>query len=920
MGRKKKTGKNRLDKYYWLARESGFKSRAAYKLIQLHKEFELLKQARRVVDLCAAPGGWTQVCVKFCPVNSLIIACDLYKIQNLPGAVLLQGDITTTKTKNEIIRELKGQLADIVLHDGSPNVGGAWTKDAYSQLELSLLAVKLATAVLKPNGVFVTKVFRSQDYNSFLWACQQLFAKVIPHKPNASRQSSAETYLVCKGYYAPRKIDPRLLDPQFVFKQAIGYKKKVSVIKERPSLKQKPNRKGYDSEILFKIGKVLDWVNSTDPIGQLGEFNELRWDKEAEDKFGTHESTTEEIRICLSDLKVLGHREFKRLIKWRLTIKALLDGVEDQKEDESNVVVEPIELTQEELENRKIEQQKQDIKDMFDRFAKERKKRKKLLRRQKLQRRRDNARKTDFVPSKVPLFSVIPLKDKENLERILEGETADLRSPSPSSTSSDEFLLPEEAREQTEAMLDKLWDQYKEEKKIQKRLRKRELGLSSDEEDETKVEDEKEEPLDEALKEPPKPEHPIIVDVPTPEEKREAKAERWYERTRIENDLMEDIDDQPEEVPVYEDLRGDDVLSREVLSSDADEEAPDAEMARLKKQKKKALKRKLGGSSGSAKKKSKKKVLPKNEDDAFLASESENESDSEPSDKELRKKWREDKEKKAWVDAEKKTIKKLKDMGCKVEHLLDKPKVKNRKQREKERKQAENCYGLFKEKDFARFIEVSASESWNSSDTDEVAEILALGKRMRTKKERLKIIEGSYCGKHRYNDQKGLPQWFLDDEEMNTRPPIPITRAEREFFKEQLKAVNARPIKRVSEAKARKKLRAMRRWAKLKHSANIIAESHIMSEQEKIRAIERIYAKGRKGREKRKVQLVQTNHKKTRFTRKRGYKTVLVDRRMKVDKRKAKERERRGRIPRGKKGSARLRAIQKRPWLLKKKS
>jgi len=914
MGRKKKVGKNRLDKYYWLARESGFKSRAAYKLIQLHKEFGLLDQARRVVDLCAAPGGWTQVCVKFCPVNSLIIAVDLFRIQNLPGAVLLQGDITTQKTRNAIDFELKGQLADVVLHDGSPNVGGAWTKDAYSQLELSLLAVKLSTAILRPNGVFVTKVFRSQDYNMFLWACQQLFDKVIPHKPNASRQSSAETYLVCRGYFAPKKIDPRLLDPAFVFKQAVLTKKKLSVLKLKPKLKQKPNRAGYDSEILFKIGKVMDWVNSTDPIVQLGEFHELRWDKEAEDKFGSHEATTEEIRILLGDLKVLGPRAFKNLVKWRSKVRATMDSVVDAEQDDSTVIVEPVEMTQEELEEKQIEQQKADIKWMYERLAKDQKKRKKKLRRRKLLIRRDNARKTDGgdKPQDVPLFSLLQMKDNKDVEKVLEGETADLREPSPSSTTSDEFLLPEEMREQQEAMLDQLYEQYKQKKGVPSRIRKRALGLSSEEEEEVKVDEGKEETLEEAVKEPPKPEHPIIVDVPTPEEAREAKAERWYERTRVENDLMEDIDDQPPvEVPLYEDVLGD------VVSSDADSEEGDPELRGLTKSRRKLLKRKLNISEPS-RKKSKKK--PEDEDEAFLASETENESDSEPSDPEKRKAWKKQKEKEAWVDAEKKTINRLKGMGLKYEHLLDKPKVKNRKQRERERKQAENCYGLFKQKDFARFIEVSASESWNSSDTDEVAEILAMGKRMRTKKERLQMIEGSYSGKHRYNDQKGLPRWFLDDEEMNTRPNLPVTKEEVDFFKEQLKAVNARPIKRVSEAKARKKLRAMRRWNKLKHNANIIAESHIMSEQEKIRAIERIYAKGRRGREKRKVQLVQTNHKKTRYTRKRGYKTVLVDRRMKKDKRREKQKERKFKVPRGKKGSARLRAIQKRPWLLKKKS
>jgi len=467
--------------------------------------------------------------------------------------------------------------------------------------------------------------------------------------------------------------------------------------------------------------------------------------------------------------------------------------------------------------------------------------------------------------------------------------------------------LPEEQREENEAMLDKLYDQYKEKKKIVDRIRKRELGLASDEEEIVEVQEGKEEPLNEAVKVPPKPEHPVLVDAPTVQETREAKAERWFERTRLENDLMEDIED--EEIDVYEDVAGD------AVSSDADEEqVADTELKRLNRIKKK---RKVDVSGGSSRKKSKKETS-KDEDEAFLASEASDDTDSETSDEEYKKRRKLEKEKKKWDDDEKKTIKKLKSMGLKVDHLLDKKKTKNRKQREKEAKQEKEAHGIFKEKDFARFIEVSASESWNSSDTDEVAEVLAMAKRMRSKKERLKIIEGSYCGNFRFNDQKGLPTWFLDDEERNTRPRLPITQEERDFFREQFKAVNARPIKKVAEAKARKKLRALRRWNKLKQSANMISDSHMMSNLEKVRAIERIYAKGRKGKERRKVQLVNMNGKRRKVMGRKGYKVVPVDRRMKVDKRRAKERERKFKVPRGKKGSARLRMIQKRPWLLKK--
>ena len=258
-----KSSKDKRDAYYRLAKEQGWRARSAFKLIQIDEQFDLFNGVTRVVDLCAAPGSWSQVLSRVlikgesfgrraweekqsrerafvngehlrqekAPKAELksrdgvkIIAVDLQPMASLEGITTLVGDITHPATIPRILQALDPETyspdagagesgsnpVDLVISDGAPDVTGLHDMDIYIQSQLLYSALNLALKILKPGGKFVAKVFRARDVDLIYAQLQCFFKSVHCAKPRSSRASSLEAFVVCEGFELPKgyKLDP----------------------------------------------------------------------------------------------------------------------------------------------------------------------------------------------------------------------------------------------------------------------------------------------------------------------------------------------------------------------------------------------------------------------------------------------------------------------------------------------------------------------------------------------------------------------------------------------------------------------------------------------------------------------------------------------------------------------------------------
>lgn len=849
MGKKLKVGKTRKDKFYHLAKETGYRSRSSFKLIQLNRKFQFLQKARAVLDLCAAPGGWLQVASKFMPVSSLVIGVDLVPIKPIPNVVTLQEDITTEKCRQALKKELQTWKVDVCLNDGAPNVGANWQYDAFSQAHLTLMALKLATEFLSKGGCFITKVFRSKDYQPLLWIFQQFFKKVQATKPQASRNESAEIFVVCQGYLAPDKIDNKFFDPKHAFKEV---EMQAKTIRDLVPVK-KAKAEGYtDGDLtLYHRFSVTEFVKAENAVDFLSKANEITFDSE---DLETHPATTVEIRECCRDVRVLGRKELRALLNWRSKLRKFLakrlkdqakeldqeislgssDGESDIEEKDSKKGRKEAELEkgkegeEEEEDEEEMEKRLAEIK--AEEVAELRRKKKKILKeRRKLRERVELKMDLPGVSiadsSETGMFSLKTISKTKTLSEIARGDMriADAVLVEGGAGEKDDIYLSDQEEEEMEddqvslaSDLDS--DDLDEIQERQKELQRKNApakkvsfagGLQEEEEDEK---------------------NELLVELEDKSEKRDRETSLWF---------------------------GKDIFTELDLEADADIEI---------KQTQKLYSEKVSGED-KGKGKGKGKATPTDKEgeetkqDAGAASQVKDQQEGGESDS----------------DSDGDTSSSEDESA--IQDMKRKPGVKGEKR------------GLGEEQDF----EVVPVESTSKKARILNPEGLALGSIIAaSKKKRRDLVDQSF-NRYAYNEEVDeVPEWFLDDEKKHHQQKIQVTKELVEEYKERWKELNARPIKKVAEAKARKKRRMLKKMEQAKKKAEAVVNTVDISEREKMAQLKNIYKKAGIGKEKREVTyLVSKKGAGRKVRRPAGVKGQfkVVDGRMKKDLRGMKRKE-----------------------------
>lgn len=188
------------DEYVKMAQKLGYRSRAVFKLKEIQDKDHILKPGMRIVDLGAAPGGWSQYAKQLLGSQCQIIALDILDIEPIDGVEFIQGDFREQAVFDQLMAALEGKRVDLVMSDMAPNMSGSKGVDQPRALYLGELALEMAQSVLAKDGTFLVKLFQGEGFENYCKQVQQAFAKVLIRKPKASRPRSNEVYLLARGF------------------------------------------------------------------------------------------------------------------------------------------------------------------------------------------------------------------------------------------------------------------------------------------------------------------------------------------------------------------------------------------------------------------------------------------------------------------------------------------------------------------------------------------------------------------------------------------------------------------------------------------------------------------------------------------------------------------------------------------------
>ncbi|MFJ7316301.1 23S rRNA (uridine(2552)-2'-O)-methyltransferase RlmE [Pseudomonas sp. NPDC098747] len=188
------------DPYVKQAQKDGYRSRASYKLLEVQEKYKLIRPGMSVVDLGAAPGGWSQVTSRLIGGQGRLIASDILEMDSIPDVTFIQGDFTQDEVLAQILEAVGNSQVDLVISDMAPNMSGTPEVDMPKAMFLCELALDLAERILKPGGNFVIKIFQGEGFDIYLKDARKKFDKIQMIKPDSSRGTSREQYMLAWGY------------------------------------------------------------------------------------------------------------------------------------------------------------------------------------------------------------------------------------------------------------------------------------------------------------------------------------------------------------------------------------------------------------------------------------------------------------------------------------------------------------------------------------------------------------------------------------------------------------------------------------------------------------------------------------------------------------------------------------------------